>query len=225
MIFKRTDQKHSAIALTPKPQGVYISDKEDTLLEVTEDYGKTQTPDDYLDEFRRFIKDNENQSIALKTLIHQPGKITRAQIKEILLTLDAANFTEKNLRKAWQMKTHKDIAARIVGYVRKAAMGDALVPFEERVDNAVAVILMQKKWNPAQQDILKEIGTLLKNRLAVDEEAINQSALKKKYGPYKRLNKLFDHQLPDVIESINDALWRSDEYQAPTPKKRHATPA
>jgi type I restriction enzyme R subunit len=203
--------------LDKKAQGIppiiFISDKEDTLIEVTNNYGKSITPGDFLKDFKRFIRDNENKLIALKTLVRQPGQITRQQIKELLMELADKQFTETNLRKAWAMQTNQDIAARIVGYVRKAALGDALVPWEQRVDTAIAIISTQQSWKPAQKTLLKEIGTLLKKRLALDEQSINESQLIKKYGRFERINKIFDGRLPHVLESINGAVWQSQPAQ------------
>lgn len=189
------------------PPVIFISEKEDDLLEVAENYGTTVSPEDYLSEFEEFIKTHENELIALKTIIHQPGKITRQQIKELMLALSEAQFTEKNLRKAWALQSNQDIAARIVGYIRKAAVGDALVPWEDRVDNAVGVILAQQQWKPAQKNLLKSIGDLLKSRLALDEQSINDSALSRKYGRFDRINKMFDGELPNLLEAINEAVW------------------
>jgi type I restriction enzyme R subunit len=42
-------------------------------------------------------------------------------------------------RLAWRELTNQDIAARIVGYIRQAAIGDALVPYEQRVDRACRI--------------------------------------------------------------------------------------
>ena len=190
------------------PPIIFISEKEDELIESETLYGKTVKPDDYLKEFETFIKENENKLVALKTIIHQPGKITRQQIKELLLALSDEQYTEKNLRKAWAMQTNQDVAARIVGYVRKAAVGNALVPWEQRVDNAIGVILTQQLWKPAQKNLLKSIGDLLKTRLALDEQSINESALTRKYGRFDRINNIFDGQLPQLLESINDTVWQ-----------------
>jgi type I restriction enzyme R subunit len=191
-----------------QPPVIFISDKDDELISVDVNYGKTIKPADYLKEFEDFINGNENKLIALKTLIHQPGKITRQQVKELLMELSNHQFTEKHLRKAWAMESNRDVAARIVGYVRTAAMGDALVPWSDRVDNAIAVIQAQRDWKPAQKNILDQIGTLLKERLALDEESINESALTRKYGNFARINKIFNGELPQVLESINDAVWK-----------------
>lgn len=192
------------------PPIIFISDKEDEFIECDTLYGHTIKPDDYLKEFESFIKENENKLVALKTIIHQPGKITRQQIKELLMALSDQQYTEKNLRKAWAMQTNQDVAARIVGYIRKAAVGNALVSWDQRVDNAIGVILTQQAWKPAQKNLLKSIGELLKTRLALDEQSINESHLTRKYGRFDRINKIFDGQLPQVLESINDTVWQNE---------------
>jgi type I restriction enzyme R subunit len=192
------------------PPIIFISDKEDEFIECDTLYGHTIKPDDYLKEFESFIKENENKMVALKTIIHQPGKITRQQIKELLMALSDQQYTEKNLRKAWAMQTNQDVAARIVGYIRKAAVGNALVSWDQRVDNAIGVILTQQAWKPAQKNLLKSIGELLKTRLALDEQSINESHLTRKYGRFDRINKIFDGQLPQVLESINDTVWQNE---------------
>lgn len=191
-----------------EPPIIFITEKQDELIDVETSYGETVEPKDYLQDFERFIKDNENKILALKTLIHQPGKITRQQVKELLMELSDKQFTEQNLRRAWAMESNQDIAARIVGYVRKAALGDALVPWEQRVDNAINVILNQQSWKPAQKNLLKAIGELLKSRLALDEHSINESALSRKYGNFARINSMFDNQLPAILEAINDSVWQ-----------------
>ena len=38
---------------------------------------------------------------------------------------------------AWREMTNADIAASIIGFIRQATLGDALVPYEERVDKAM----------------------------------------------------------------------------------------
>lgn len=194
-----------------KPPVIFISDKEDTLIDVSPNYGVTITPEDYIAEFEKFVQENENKILALSTLIHQPGKITRQQVKELLLTLDQEQFSERNLRSAYGKQNKQDIAARIVGYVRQAALGDALLPWEDRVDNAVTELVASREWKPAQKTLLGEIGVLLKTRLALDEQSINESALTNKYGRYERINKMFDEKLPEVLEDLNTTIWSDAE--------------
>ncbi len=54
------------------------------------------------------------------------------------MLLDTKGFSERARQTAWREKTKRDIATTIIGFVRQAALGDALLPYEERVDAAVA---------------------------------------------------------------------------------------
>ena len=60
-----------------------------------------------------------------------------------------------------------NIAARIVGYIRQAAIGDALVPYEQRVDGALQRILASKSWSTPQRQWLQKIAAQTKANLIV----------------------------------------------------------
>jgi hypothetical protein len=47
----------------------------------------------------------------------RPRDLTRAQLKELRLLLDAAGFSETNLQVAWREMTNEDIAASIIGFI------------------------------------------------------------------------------------------------------------
>jgi type I restriction enzyme R subunit len=130
-----------------------------------------------------------------------------------VLTLDRAGFTETNLASAWRELTNQDIAARIVGYIRQAAIGDALVPYAERVDRALQHLLAHpsggKPWSTPQRDWLKRIAAQTKANVLVDRAALDDPDLifKREGGGFNRLDKVFNGQLQPVLEAFNDALW------------------
>ena len=45
----------------------------------------------------------------------------------------------------------QQIAAGIIGYIRQAALGGALVPFAQRVQNAMQSIYSLQSWTPVQR--------------------------------------------------------------------------
>ena len=145
--------------------------------------------------------------MAVKT---RPRDLTRRQLKELLLTLDQAGFTEANLTTAWREMTNQDIAALIVGFIRQAAIGDALVPFDERVDQALRQLLTSKPWTTPQRDWLKRIANQTKANLLVDREAIDDPDLlfKRDGGGFNRLDKLFNGELQQVLDAFNDGVWQ-----------------
>lgn len=199
------DRKREATAAT-----LFISEHEDKLREVERGFGQGKRPDDYLKEFTAFIQSHSNDIPALLTVRTRPRDLTRKQLRELELALDKAGFTEAGLATAWREITNQDIAARIVGYIRQAAIGDALIPYDERVDHALQNLLASRSWTAPQRDWLKRIAAQTKANLLVDREAIDDPDLvfKREGGGFNRLDKLFNGELQQVLEAFNDALWQ-----------------
>ena len=107
-----------------------VSSHADHLLGATHGYGKGAKPGDYIQEFTTFVKSHGNSIPALLTVTTRPRELTRKQLRELRLALDQAGFTEANLATAWRELTNQEIAAGIVGYIRQAALGDALTPYD-----------------------------------------------------------------------------------------------
>ena len=76
----------------------------------------------------------------------RPRDLTRAQLRELKLALDEQGFTEPYLREAWREARNQDIAATIIGFIRNQALGSPLMPYRERVQNALQRILDRGDW-------------------------------------------------------------------------------
>jgi type I restriction enzyme R subunit len=188
---------------------IFISEHEDTLLGIERGYGKAKKPADYLQEFAEFIRSHGNTIPALLTVLTRPRNLTRKQLRELALELDKAGFSEVNLTTAWREMTNQDIAARIIGYIRQAAIGDALIPYEQRVDRALQEILRSKNWTTPQRQWLQKIAAQTKANLIVDREALDDPDLvfRREGGGFARLDRIFDGRLEDVLLTFNEALW------------------
>lgn len=188
---------------------VLISEHEDKLVNAERGFGKGKKPEDYLKEFTAFIKSQRNDIPALITVLTRPRELTRKQLRELALELDKAGFSEINLATAWRMMTNQDIAARIVGYIRQAAIGDALMPYEQRVDNALHKILTSRTWTTPQRQWLQRIAAQTKANLVVDRAALDDPDLifKREGGGFVRLDRIFGGELTTVLDAFNDALW------------------
>ena len=121
-----------------------MSHHDDKLLGTERGYGQARRPEDYLQEFSDFIRTSGNAIPALVTVLTRPRELTRKQLRELALELDKAGFSEASLATAWREMTNQDIAARIVGYIRQAAIGDPLVPYDQRVDSALQKLLASR---------------------------------------------------------------------------------
>jgi type I restriction enzyme, R subunit len=163
----------------------------------------TKKTEDYLDSFSAFIKEQVNQSAALSAVANKPRDLTRAQLKEIRLLLDQHGFTEARLESAWRNSTNQDIAASIIGHIRRAAIGEALIPFELRVDRAMEKIFTRHSWTTSQRKWLQRLVKQLKHEVIINDTFVNQAFAE--YGGAK----LLDDQLDSVLDQLSQALWVS----------------
>src|SRR5690606_9800850 len=92
-----------------RPVRRYISEHEDKLLSVTRGYGNAEKPEDYLESFNRFIKENMNLIPALSIICTRPGELTREELRQLRIALDQKGFSEKNLQTAWREAKNEDI--------------------------------------------------------------------------------------------------------------------
>jgi type I restriction enzyme R subunit len=186
-----------------------ISHHEDGLIALERGYGAdgtAQRPEDYLDSFRTFITENINTIPALTVVVQRPRELTRKQLKELKLLLDQQGFSESNLKTAWMQMTNQEIAASIIGYIRQYALGDPLVPYEERVERAMKKLLASQAWTPPQRKWLERIGKQLKVETVVDTESLDHGEFKA-HGGFNRLNKVFNGMLAEILKDINESLW------------------
>ncbi len=197
-------------------QPILVSEHADKLIPFERGYGNAKKPEDYIQEFSAFIKSHSNDIPALMTVLTRPRELTRKQLRELVLELDKAGFTETNLATAWREMTNQDIAARIVGYIRQAAIGDALMPYNERVDHALQKLLSSHTWTGPQRDWLKRIAAQTKANLLVDHAALDDPDLifKREGGGFVRLDKMFNGQLQQVLETFNESIWKDGEANA-----------
>jgi type I restriction enzyme R subunit len=121
-----------------------ISEHEDALHSIEHGYGDGKRPEDYLEGFTAFVKDPGNDLPALTLVLQRPWELTRKDLRELKLALDGRGYNEATLATAWRETTNQDMAASIMGYIRQAALGDPLVPYEQRVEKA-----LKKSWPPA----------------------------------------------------------------------------
>ena len=182
-----------------------ISHHTDELRDREQSYGTHQEPADYLESFNDFINYQLNQSVALGVVVNRPQNLSREQLREVRLLLDGHGYSEVHLRSAWRNQTNQDIAASIVGFIRRAALGEALLPFQQRVDKAMETIYSLQSWTSVQRGWLDRLAKQLVHEVVIDEKQIGEAF--KNDGGSKRLNKMLGGELGTVLEALNDNLW------------------
>lgn len=182
-----------------------ISEHKDEIRERSQTYGKHKRPEDYLDSFNHFVREQLNQSVALTVVVNKPRDLTREQLKEVRLLLDNNGYSEATLQAAVRKQTNKDIAASIVGHIRRAAIGEPLVPFEQRVAAAMDNIYASHNWTPAQRKWLERLAKQLIHEVVIDRDFVNQRF--GDHGGARQLDKVLGNQLDTVLDELGEAIW------------------
>jgi type I restriction enzyme R subunit len=123
--------------------------------------------------------------------------------------LDGKGFSEASLRQAYGRARNADIAAHIIGFVRQAALGDPLVPYEARVENGVQKILASRDWTQKQKQWLTRIGRALKSQPVGDPELLSDP-LFAQAGGFAAVDREFNQGLDEVLKELNSAIWGED---------------
>ncbi|MGY0579606.1 MAG: type I restriction-modification system endonuclease [Paraglaciecola chathamensis] len=182
-----------------------ISEHLDEIRERTQSYGEHQKPEDYLLSFNQFIKKQLNKSAALAVVVNKPRDLTREQLKDIKLLLDGAGYSEAKLQSAVRNQTNQDIAASIVGHIRQAALGEPLVPFEQRVAQAMQRIYQSHNWLPAQRKWLERLAKQLIHEVIIDRDFVNNRFSEQ--GGAKQFDNVLNGQLDVVLDELAEATW------------------
>jgi type I restriction enzyme R subunit len=185
-----------------------ISNHDDEIRERTQSYGEHQRPEDYLDSFNDFIKEQVNKSAALSAVVNRPRDLTREQLKEVKLLLDSAGYSEAKLQTAYRNQTNQDIAASIIGHIRRAALGEALIPFDQRVAQAMQRIYQSHSWTPAQRKWLERLAKQLVHEVIIDHEFVNNRFSEQ--GGAKQFDNALNGQLDNVLDELAGAIWPGD---------------
>ncbi|KML28857.1 type I restriction enzyme EcoKI subunit R [Rossellomorea marisflavi] len=190
----------------------YISKKEDQVREVVRGYGEGNSkPEDYLDGFVQFIKDNINEIPALQLVCSRPKDLTRKDLRELITVLETKGYKQTHLQTAWKQTKNQDIAADIISFIRQAALGEALVDHDSRIKNAMQKVYSLNDWTPRQKKWLERIEKQLLQvpvLAPTPQDAFSEEPFKSR-GGYKMLRKEFGDYIDQVVTTINDSLYIS----------------
>ncbi|MBJ3965150.1 hypothetical protein JGC96_25500, partial [Salmonella enterica subsp. enterica serovar Agona] len=98
------------------------------------------------------------------------------------------------------------IAARLIGHIRRAAVGDALKPFDERVDHALARIKAENDWSDEQINWLDRLAQALKEKVVLDDDVFKTGNFHRRGGK-PMLQRTFDDNLDSVLDKFSDYIW------------------
>ena len=187
-------------------RAVVISDKDDELLTHTRGYGQGQKPEDYLQEFKKFITENSDKIEALKLVCTRPSSLTRKELKSLRLELDSKGFTETQLGSAIKKMKNEDIVADIINLIRSMVVGAELMDHNERIHKAVAKLKKAHNFSKMELDWLHNIENNLLTETVLTEEIFNSGIFRDR-GGFIRIDKIFKNKLKEYIIELNEYLY------------------
>lgn len=188
------------------PRRQLVSEHPDEVLGVERGYGRAKKPEDYIEGFRSFIQQNRNKLAALDIICTKPSELDRKSLKELKLALDQEGYNAKTLSTAWKSAKNEEIAADIISFIRTMALDTHLVSHEQRIKNAIEKIRGLKDWNRIQLKWIERFEAQLLKETVLTKEDLNEDPFKRD-GGYKRLDKIFENNLDDILKMLNENLY------------------
>jgi len=193
----------------PRPPKRFIRaiEQEDT---VTSEYvfrttdGRDLKPEDYIQQFERFVKDNPEHIEAISIVLQKPKSWNTEALKELRKSLSQQpeRFTESNLRRAYKYPL-----ADIISMVKHAAKEEPLMSAKERIDLAMGVVLGDKAMTPAQEQWMELIKLHLVENLTIEPKDFDEMPIFQNLGgSYKRINHDFNDKLSMFISQLNTSI-------------------
>lgn len=186
--------------------GVIYDDTPDRVIKIEE---LAADREDYLDGFEAYVLAHIDQMEALHIVTRRPRDLTRKALLELRQQLASAGYHEDSLRRAWAKRTNQDVAASIIGFVRQAALGEPLIPYEERVNQALHKIYESQAWTAEQRHWLERIAkSLINDGLVPDSKTLDEAPAFRSKGGFERISKrYFDGRLGELLHTFNDTVW------------------
>ena len=185
----------------------YISDKPDEVREHYVGYGKTEKrPGDYIEQFSAYIAENRNKLTALNLLCTRPSELTRSDLKHLYLEMAQEGYTLKELNKAWNNAKNIEITADLISMIRTLALGNALVEYKVRLDNAFEKLKQTHSFNAMETKWLDRIKTFLEKEQYIEKADFDTGAFQNA-GGYEKINKVFKNHLGEIVVELKEYLF------------------
>ena len=188
---------------------VVVSDAEDELTGVTRGYGKENLsrPEDYLDAFSRYIKNNVDEIAALNIVCTRPRELTREALKSLALTLDREGFTKQQLNTAVSQVTNEEMTADIITLIRRYAIGSTLMSHSDRIRQAVTKLKKAHDFSRQELSWLGRMEKYLMEESVLNVRVFDEDSRFKSKGGFRAIDRIFGGKLESVVLELNEYLY------------------
>lgn len=185
---------------------VSIEEHDNVTSKVIDRFGKFDKPEDYLEAFSSFVKENENNIAAFGILLNKPQDWQPEVLGEIRQKLGDNDFDERILQAAHARVHQKDLADIISMLKHAANKQSQLLTANERVERAMFKITNGKEFNAEQNRWLSLIHQHLLETLTLNETDFEFMPIFDRVGGKGKAKKVFGAQFQSLIKEINTAI-------------------
>lgn len=193
---------------------IVIDPRADRVTAVTRGYGEGETrPEDYLEAFTRWIRENRDQVEALRLACTSPRDLTMSELKALRKQLSLAHFSERQLTEAYTGDTKSDLTADIISLIRRATIGAPLTSHEERIHRAIDRLIAELRAEPGftkmQENFLRKIEKyfLADENYVVSMQMFHDDPRFTRQGNIAHFDKLFGGRLAATIDKLSTYLY------------------
>ena len=197
----------------PRPPRTFLVDYE-TQDEVSSTWimrdaaGNEYKPEDYLNLFSEFVKQNSEKIAAISILLDRPKDWSTDALGDLKKRLESSQerFTIENLQKAHKI-TYNKALVDIISMIKHAAREEeSLLTSEERVNLAFGRVMTGKSFTPEQHLWLDRIRSHLVANLSIDKEDFDSIPVFADYGGWNKANRIFEGELINLVSEFNQAV-------------------
>jgi type I restriction enzyme R subunit len=170
--------------------------------------GREYKPEDYLEAFARYVRENASQVEAIRILLSRPKRWSTSALAELKKTLMSApeHFTQETLERAHREQYHKALVD-IISMVKHAAREqEPLLTATERVDRALSRVTSGRSFTPDQQAWLARIREALIENLSIDPEDFENLPVLQHSGGWGKANRVFNGKLDELLKACNEGI-------------------
>ena len=165
-------------------------------------------PEDYLEAFERYIRDNAEKVAAIEILLDRPQEWSTGALTDLRDNLKHARecFTVESLQKVHEYRYHKALVD-IISMVKHAARDEApLLTAAERVEKTLTRVTAGQRFSREQQQWLDRIRWHLIENLTIEAADFDTIPIFDDEGGWARANRAFKGDLGRLLQEINAAV-------------------
>lgn len=179
--------------------------------------GELIKPDDYIESFKSWVRENQNKIDALKFISDKSDYVDFTKMKELKKEMFKAEnkFKVEKLNEALKYaddeklksKSNKviDSVSELLSYVKySVSKEDEFIPIAQRVDLAFERISQKIEFSIEQEKILNEIREFVIVNLHIDKKDFDRPKFRKL--TWRKANETFDGKLEELLDLINENI-------------------